>query len=206
MRDCSDVFAGGRPCSVSGARLDSGQSGFRLESSNRKRRQSKPPEPIGHKWTPASGERKMTPRKHAVLVASRMGLRLGRGGPRVGQAQAAVYVVDRAASGAADSNPGSEEKPFKTVQHAADAAKPGDTVLRHGGPVRRADQGEDQRGGRPADYVPGDASPLGDRGRIRPGRQLRPRAGFRDHGREAGDGRANSAAATARWWTTTFTT
>ena len=46
----------------------------------------------------------------------------------VKQVQAATYVVDQAASEAADTNPGSEEKPFKTVQHAADVAKPGDTV------------------------------------------------------------------------------
>jgi hypothetical protein len=46
-----------------------------------------------------------------------------------GQVQAATYVVDRAAPGAADTNAGIEEKPFKTVQHAADAAKPGDTVF-----------------------------------------------------------------------------
>ena len=46
-----------------------------------------------------------------------------------GQVQAATYVVDRAAPGAADTNAGTEEKPFKTVQHAADAAKPGDTVF-----------------------------------------------------------------------------
>jgi len=39
-----------------------------------------------------------------------------------------VYVVDGAAPGAADANPGSEEKPFKTVQRAAGAARPGDTV------------------------------------------------------------------------------
>jgi hypothetical protein len=45
-----------------------------------------------------------------------------------GQAVAATYVVDQAAPGAADTNPGTEEKPFKTVQHAADVAKPGDTV------------------------------------------------------------------------------
>jgi hypothetical protein len=45
-----------------------------------------------------------------------------------GQAQAAVYVVDRAAPAAADANPGSEERPFKTVQHAAEVARPGDTV------------------------------------------------------------------------------
>ena len=46
----------------------------------------------------------------------------------VGGARGATYVVDQAAPGAADTNPGTEEKPFKTVQHAADAAKPGDTV------------------------------------------------------------------------------
>jgi hypothetical protein len=42
---------------------------------------------------------------------------------------ATTIVVDRAAPGAADSNPGTEEKPFKTVQHAADSAKPGDTIF-----------------------------------------------------------------------------
>ena len=46
----------------------------------------------------------------------------------VEQIRAATSVVDQAAPGAADTNPGTEEKPFKTVQHAADAAKPGDTV------------------------------------------------------------------------------
>jgi len=46
----------------------------------------------------------------------------------LGQVRAATYVVDQAAPGAADTNPGTEEKPFKTVQRAADAAQPGDTV------------------------------------------------------------------------------
>jgi hypothetical protein len=45
-----------------------------------------------------------------------------------GQALGAMYVVDQAAPGAADTNAGTEEKPFKTVQHAADLVKPGDTV------------------------------------------------------------------------------
>jgi hypothetical protein len=44
------------------------------------------------------------------------------------QAQAAVSVVDQAAPGAADTNAGTEENPFKTIQHAADVAGPGDTV------------------------------------------------------------------------------
>ncbi len=46
-----------------------------------------------------------------------------------GQVVAATYVVDQAAPDAANTNPGTEEKPFKTVQHAADVARPGDTVF-----------------------------------------------------------------------------
>ena len=46
----------------------------------------------------------------------------------VGQVRAVAYVVDRAAPGAADTNPGTEQMPFKTVQRAADAARPGDTI------------------------------------------------------------------------------
>jgi len=46
-----------------------------------------------------------------------------------GQVVAATYVVDQAAPDAANTNPGTEEKPFKTVQHAADVAKPGDTIF-----------------------------------------------------------------------------
>ncbi len=47
----------------------------------------------------------------------------------VGQAGATTYVVDQRAPGAADSNPGTEDKPFKTVRHAADVVRPGDTVF-----------------------------------------------------------------------------
>jgi hypothetical protein len=46
-----------------------------------------------------------------------------------GKTRAAVYVVDQAALGATDSNPGTEGSPFKSVQHAADVAKQGDTVF-----------------------------------------------------------------------------
>ncbi len=70
----------------------------------------------------------MIPQRKVFLVASCIGLCwVGLAGT-VGQAEAAVYVVEPAAPGAADANPGSEEKPLKTVQRAADAAKPGDTV------------------------------------------------------------------------------
>jgi len=42
--------------------------------------------------------------------------------------KAVAYIVDQAAPGAADTNPGTEQMPFKTVQHAADVAGPGDIV------------------------------------------------------------------------------
>lgn len=47
----------------------------------------------------------------------------------VAQSFAATYIVDPAAVGAADTNSGTEQTPFKTVQHAADVLKPGDTVF-----------------------------------------------------------------------------
>jgi len=40
----------------------------------------------------------------------------------------ATYIVDRSHPAAGDQNPGTEEKPFLTVQRAADAAKAGDLV------------------------------------------------------------------------------
>lgn len=46
-----------------------------------------------------------------------------------GLACAGTYIVDPAAPGAADSNPGSEQQPFSTVQRAADLAQAGDTVF-----------------------------------------------------------------------------
>jgi uncharacterized protein DUF1565 len=46
-----------------------------------------------------------------------------------GEALAANYIVDAAAPATADRNTGSEENPFRTVQHAVDVAKPGDTVF-----------------------------------------------------------------------------
>ena len=46
-----------------------------------------------------------------------------------GQARAATYVVDEATPGASDTNAGTEEKPFKTIPHAADVVRPGDTVF-----------------------------------------------------------------------------
>jgi hypothetical protein len=45
------------------------------------------------------------------------------------RADGATYVVDQTAPGAADSNPGTEQSPFKTIQYAVDTAKAGDKVL-----------------------------------------------------------------------------
>ena len=42
--------------------------------------------------------------------------------------EAAVYVVDNGHPKADDKNPGTEAAPWKTIQHAADTVKPGDTV------------------------------------------------------------------------------
>ncbi len=43
-------------------------------------------------------------------------------------ATAAIYVVDTAAPENSDANPGTEARPFRTVQHAVEAAQPGDTL------------------------------------------------------------------------------
>src|SRR5581483_8516673 len=45
------------------------------------------------------------------------------------QGRAAIYIVDQNAPGAADTNPGTEAKPFKTIQHAADLSQPGDAIF-----------------------------------------------------------------------------
>jgi len=70
----------------------------------------------------------MVTRKHIVLVAPCVLTCVGVLAGMTGHVRAATYVVDQAAPGTADTNAGTEEKPFKTIQHAADAAKPGDTV------------------------------------------------------------------------------
>jgi uncharacterized protein (DUF3820 family) len=43
--------------------------------------------------------------------------------------QGKTYYVDRNRAGASDSNPGTEDQPFLTVQRGVDLAQPGDTVL-----------------------------------------------------------------------------
>lgn len=67
----------------------------------------------------------------------------------VGGASATEYVVDARPEMADDENPGTRDRPFRTIQHAADVARAGDTVtvtpgvyreaviLRHGGEVGR---------------------------------------------------------------------
>ena len=47
---------------------------------------------------------------------------------------AAELFVDQKHPEAADQNPGTEAKPFKTIQPAVNAAKPGDTIwIKQGG-------------------------------------------------------------------------
>ncbi len=71
---------------------------------------------------------RMAPRECEVLVACRLlACMVGLSG-LAGNVWAAMQVVDQAAPGAADTNPGTPEKPFKTVQRAADTAKPGDVI------------------------------------------------------------------------------
>src|SRR5271165_3840734 len=88
---------------------------------------------VGRCWPPGHNHgdirrTRVVLRIHAALVAGCMALCCAVLAGTVGQARAAIYVVDPAAFGAADTNPGTEQKPFKTVQRAADAARPGDAV------------------------------------------------------------------------------
>jgi hypothetical protein len=50
-----------------------------------------------------------------------------------GGANAAAYHVARNGQGASDQNPGSEEQPWRTIQHAAEVVQAGDIVLIHAG-------------------------------------------------------------------------
>ncbi len=70
----------------------------------------------------------MAAMKHMTIAAGLIAIFVGWAVCAAGQARAATYVVDQAAPAAADNNAGTEEKPFKTIQHAANSAKPGDTV------------------------------------------------------------------------------
>jgi hypothetical protein len=70
----------------------------------------------------------MVSREHVVLVARCILVSVCVLAGMVVRVRAAAYVVDQAAPGATDTNSGTEQKPFKTVQHAANVAKSGDTI------------------------------------------------------------------------------
>jgi hypothetical protein len=70
----------------------------------------------------------MIPKNHSIRTTRRLLACVGVLAVMAGQVHAADYVVDATAPGADDANPGTEAKPFKMVQHAADAARPGDTI------------------------------------------------------------------------------
>jgi hypothetical protein len=75
----------------------------------------------------------LLPRSLFCLVAlSAIGLFGGRA------AQASVYVVDQAAPGAADTNAGTAEAPFKTISAAVKVLKAGDTAVIQGGLYRES--------------------------------------------------------------------
>jgi hypothetical protein len=67
-------------------------------------------------------------KNHTVQTVCRMLACIGVFTAFAWQSLAASYVVDAAAPGADDANPGTEGKPFKTIQHAAEAARPGDAI------------------------------------------------------------------------------
>ena len=56
----------------------------------------------------------------------------------VGTASATEYVVDARSEIADDENPGTGERPFRTIQHASDIARAGDTVIVRAGVYREA--------------------------------------------------------------------
>src|SRR5436305_1806605 len=60
-------------------------------------------------------------RGRALLIAGLLGL--------LPVCPAATYVVEQGASARTDHNSGAAEQLFRTIQGAADAAKPGDTVF-----------------------------------------------------------------------------
>ena len=63
-----------------------------------------------------------------MLIFSGVGLSLDAW-PSSSQVLAAqIYYVDRNHPGANDGNAGTEDSPWRTIQHAADAAQPGDTI------------------------------------------------------------------------------
>jgi hypothetical protein len=66
---------------------------------------------------------------HAILTQTVIPLLSLWAASAIGGAKAAIYVVDQAAPGAADTNPGTEEAPLRTVQRAADLVEPGDTIF-----------------------------------------------------------------------------
>jgi Protein of unknown function (DUF1565) len=67
--------------------------------------------------------------KQMISVTALVAICVALGSCTISQASAAIYVVDQAAPGAADTNAGTEEKPFKTIGHATDMVKPCDTVF-----------------------------------------------------------------------------
>ncbi len=76
----------------------------------------------------------MVAMKHMTITVGLIALFVGWGVGAAGQARAATYVVHQASPAAADTNTGTEEKPFKTVQHADSGVGAGHSIKVHGDP------------------------------------------------------------------------
>ncbi|HDQ73770.1 MAG TPA: hypothetical protein ENN19_16990, partial [Chloroflexi bacterium] len=61
-----------------------------------------------------------------------------------------LYYVDQNHPQASDDNPGTESAPWLTIQHAADVAQPGDTIIVHPGSYERV---AIRRGGTPGAFI-----------------------------------------------------
>ncbi len=75
------------------------------------------------------------------------------------------YYVNQKAAGASDSNPGTEAAPWLTIQHAADMAQPGDTIL-----VLPGDYGRVaiNHGGAPGQFITFKGVTVPDRSLVQP--------------------------------------
>ncbi len=84
-----------------------------------------------------------------------------------------VYYVNKNHSQASDSNPGTVDRPWKTIQHAANVAKPGDTII-----VYPGDYNERVRiwteGGTPGNYITFKGLNVPDQSRVDPNARYDP--------------------------------
>lgn len=81
------------------------------------------------------------------------------------------YHVDQKAANASDLNPGTETEPWLTIQHAADVAQPGDTILVHPGSYGRV---RIEHGGAWGQFITFKGVTVPDQGLVDPDAQFDP--------------------------------